>query len=144
MTDGRSMIDAEPVDLAELSPDGLRRLCDLLHQLCLASDHDATEANLLRAWRELHGDALARTWLLQRCLEVDGERHRQVTILKAAELDLAGGHITWVDYDELDPEMGWGAYCRCEWWRRCLPDRQAAEVACATHEQLGRGGPVAQ
>ena len=50
--------------------------------------------------------------------EVDAVYQQQHDVLDAAELDMAGGHIAWTDYDDLDPELGWKASCGCGW--ECL------------------------
>lgn len=133
MSAGLDVFDAPPVDLSTLSPQQLRNLSMALFMLASAED----ESHIVQGWRRLHDVADKRVllWVVQRAVEVDDEQQRQDEILDAAELDLAGGHITWVDFDIVAPEMGWWAHCRCKWWRRCLPSEEAAKRACEAHEQ---------
>lgn len=134
-TDYTKIFNVPPVDLHTMSPQQLRNLSMALVMLVHANDDE----HVVGAWHRLHAVADQRVlaWVVQRAIEVDQELQRQDDILDAAELDLAGGHITWVSFDEMDPGMGWGAYCECNWWRRCLPSEEAAERVCVMHEQGG-------
>lgn len=66
-----------------------------------------------RAWddaiRDIRRDPQLRAWLWQQAETVDDEYQRQLEVLDAAELELAGGHIAYVNHDELDPSVGWQA-----------------------------------
>lgn len=130
------VIDAPPVSLGSLTPDQLGHLRVAI-LLLVAGEQDEALLDSLWTVRE---DPQLLAFLWQQLRPVDDEYMRQREILDAAELDLADGHIFWVNYDDMDPEAGWEAFCHCGWESRGLPDEQTAERLGAAHDQLKREG----